>query len=156
MKKLLLFSGLMLMSLSFAMAQGKGSSALGLSLAYNTQVEITGLGIKYQYGLTDQVEISPAFTYFFENDDISAFSFDVDARYLFPLENDLTLYPILGINFTNMDFGPSSDTGFGINAGVGIRCPIADNLLLGGEFKRSVLLELADQPVISFSLLYKF
>ncbi len=157
MKKLMILSVMALVFITGSFAQ-QGESSLGVKLSYNTDAEITGVGVKYQYNLTEQLRVAPAFTYFIQNHDskVSAYAFDVDLHYLFPLEYNLTLYPIAGLNFTNIDQDSNTDSGFGLNAGVGIQYPVADNLVLNAEWKRSILMNLNDQPVISFGVSYKF
>jgi len=67
MKKIFIFLGLMFVMLSSTYAQ-KGRQAIGFGLSYGTEIESAGLGIKYQYNITNPLRIEPSFNYFFEND----------------------------------------------------------------------------------------
>lgn len=155
MRKLFILSALLLALGSTVSAQ-KGQVSLGGNLAYNTEEELTGLGVRFQYNLLDRLRMAPQFTYFIENDNKSAFSFDFDLHYSFPLDNNLTIYPIGGVNFTDLDFGPFSDSGFGLNAGIGIQFPFSDVVDFSAEYKRSILFDLKDMATIAFSVVYKF
>lgn len=72
MKKIFIFLGLMFVMLSSTYAQ-KGRQAIGFGLSYGTEIESAGLGIKYQYNITNPLRIEPSFNYFFENDNVSMF-----------------------------------------------------------------------------------
>lgn len=65
MKKIFIFLGLMFVMLSSTYAQ-KGRQAIGFGLSYGTEIESAGLGIKYQYNITNPLRIEPSFNYFFE------------------------------------------------------------------------------------------
>lgn len=67
MKKIFIFLGLMFVMLSSTYAQ-KGRQAIGFGLSYGTEIESAGLGIKYQYNITNPLRIEPSFNYFFENE----------------------------------------------------------------------------------------
>jgi len=63
MKKIFIFLGLMFVMLSGTYAQ-KGRQAIGFGLSYGTEIESAGLGIKYQYNITNPLRIEPSFNYF--------------------------------------------------------------------------------------------
>lgn len=58
MKKIFIFLGLMFVMLSSTYAQ-KGRQAIGFGLSYGTEIESAGLGIKYQYNITNPLRIEP-------------------------------------------------------------------------------------------------
>lgn len=60
MKKIFIFLGLMFVMLSSTYAQ-KGRQAIGFGLSYGTEIESAGLGIKYQYNITNPLRIEPSF-----------------------------------------------------------------------------------------------
>lgn len=74
MKKIFIFLGLMFVMLSSTYAQ-KGRQAIGFGLSYGTEIESAGLGIKYQYNITNPLRIEPSFNYFFENDNVKYVGF---------------------------------------------------------------------------------
>ena len=56
MKKIFIFLGLMFVMLSGTYAQ-KDRQAIGFGLSYGTEIESAGLGIKYQYNITNPLRI---------------------------------------------------------------------------------------------------
>lgn len=80
MKKIFIFLGLMFVMLSSTYAQ-KGRQAIGFGLSYGTEIESAGLGIKYQYNITNPLRIEPSFNYFFENDNVSMLDLNVNFHY---------------------------------------------------------------------------
>ena len=67
MKKIIIAACMTLLSFSSVFAQ-KGKQAIGGNLSYGTEIESIGLGLKYQYNITDQIRIEPSMNYFFKND----------------------------------------------------------------------------------------
>ena len=63
----------------------KGRQAIGFGLSYGTEIESAGLGIKYQYNITNPLRIEPSFNYFFENDNVSMLDLNVNFHYLCPV-----------------------------------------------------------------------
>ena len=59
MKKIFIFLGLMFVMLSGTYAQ-KDRQAIGFGLSYGTEIESAGLGIKYQYNITNPLRIEPS------------------------------------------------------------------------------------------------
>lgn len=47
----------------FCFAQ-QGKQAIGGNLSYGTEIESVGIGLKYQYNITDQIRIEPSMNYF--------------------------------------------------------------------------------------------
>lgn len=60
-----------LFSLSAGVYAQKGKQAIGFGLGYGTEIESLGLGIKYQYNITNPIRIEPSLNYFFENDNVA-------------------------------------------------------------------------------------
>ena len=96
MKKIFIFLGLMFVMLSSTYAQ-KGRQAIGFGLSYGTEIESAGLGIKYQYNITNPLRIEPSFNYFFENDNVSMLDLNVNFHYLCPVAQSVKLYPPFGL-----------------------------------------------------------
>ncbi|MCE8698430.1 autotransporter outer membrane beta-barrel domain-containing protein, partial [Phocaeicola vulgatus] len=72
----------------------KDRQAIGFGLSYGTEIESAGLGIKYQYNITNPLRIEPSFNYFFENDNVSMLDVNVNFHYLFPVAQSVKLYPL--------------------------------------------------------------
>lgn len=100
MKKIFIFLGLMFVMLSSTYAQ-KGRQAIGFGLSYGTEIESAGLGIKYQYNITNPLRIEPSFNYFFENDNVSMLDLNVNFHYLCPVAQSVKLYPLFGLTMSN-------------------------------------------------------
>ena len=45
----------------------KGRQAIGFGLSYGTEIESIGLGLKYQYNITNPIRLEPSLNYFIEN-----------------------------------------------------------------------------------------
>ena len=73
MRKILIFLGLLFVMLSGVYAQ-KGRQAIGFGLSYGTEIESIGLGLKYQYNITNPIRLEPSLNYFIENDNVSMLS----------------------------------------------------------------------------------
>ena len=99
MKKIFIFLGLMFVMLSSTYAQ-KGRQAIGFGLSYGTEIESAGLGIKYQYNITNPLRIEPSFNYFFENDNVSMLDLNVNFHYLCPVAQSVKLYPLFGLTMS--------------------------------------------------------
>lgn len=70
MKKIIIAACMTLLSFSSVFAQ-KGKQAIGGNLSYGTEIESIGLGLKYQYNITDQIRIEPSMNYFFKMTDLA-------------------------------------------------------------------------------------
>lgn len=70
MKKILFLAVCFLMLVGNTYAQ-KGKQAIGFGLSYGTEIESVGLGLKYQYNITNPIRLEPSLNYFFENDNVS-------------------------------------------------------------------------------------
>ena len=83
MRKILIFLGLLFVMLSNIYAQ-KGRQAIGFGLSYGTEIESIGLGLKYQYNITNPIRLEPSLNYFIENDNVSMLDVNMNLHYLCP------------------------------------------------------------------------
>lgn len=83
----------------------KGRQAIGFGLSYGTEIESAGLGIKYQYNITNPLRIEPSFNYFFENDNVSMLDLNVNFHYLCPVAQSVKLYPLFGLTTSMLMMG---------------------------------------------------
>lgn len=58
MKKILFLAVCFLMLVGNTYAQ-KGKQAIGFGLSYGTEIESVGLGLKYQYNITNPIRLEP-------------------------------------------------------------------------------------------------
>ena len=100
MKKILFLAVCFLMLVGNTYAQ-KGKQAIGFGLSYGTEIESVGLGLKYQYNITNPIRLEPSLNYFFENDNVSMLDVNLNFHYLFPVASKVKLYPLLGLTFSN-------------------------------------------------------
>ncbi|MDR1983829.1 MAG: porin family protein [Prevotellaceae bacterium] len=130
-----------------AQAQEKGDMAVGANVVFGSGDNFSnyGIGAKFQYNVLDPLRLEANFTYFLEKDLISMWDFSVNAHWLFPVADKLTVYPLAGLGMlgTSVDLGEfgeyfggsASDTEFGFNLGGGIDFKLTDKLILNAEVK---------------------
>ena len=156
MKKLVVLFSMMFFIMGSAFAQ-KGIQAVGVHLSYGTEIESFGIGVKYQYNITDNIRLEPSMNYFFENNGVDMFDLNANAHYLFPMASNIRVYPLAGLTFASWDAGKGVDniTRLGVNLGGGAEFDIADNLMLNFELKYQFVSDL-DQAVFNVGIAYMF
>ena len=152
MKKLVVLFSMMFFIMGSAFAQ-KGIQAAGVHLSYGTEIESFGIGVKYQYNITDNIRLEPSMNYFFENNGVDMFDLNANAHYLFPMASNIRVYPLAGLTFSSWDAGKGIDnvTRLGVNLGGGAEFDIADNLMLNFELKYQFVSDL-DQAVFNVGI----
>jgi len=60
-----------------------------------------GLGAKFQYNLTAPIRLEGSFTYFLEKNYTSMWDLNANVHYLFPVSNEVTVYPLAGLGIHN-------------------------------------------------------
>lgn len=160
MKKLIVLFSMMFFVMSSALAQ-KGIQAAGVHLSYGTEISSIGLGVKYQYNITDNIRLEPSINYFFENDGVDMFDFNATAHYLFPMANNVRLYPLAGLTVATWraDYGNDgaevTKSKFGMNLGGGGEFDITNELMVNFEIKYQLVSDF-DQAIFSVGLAYMF
>ena len=161
MKKLIVLFSMMFFIMGSAFAQ-KGIQAAGVHLSYGTEIESFGIGIKYQYNITDNIRLEPSMNYFFENNGIDQFDINANAHYLFPMASNVRIYPLAGLTFARWSFPQliggkfSNDaTRLGINFGGGAEMDITDKLMLNFELKYQLVNDF-DQAIFNLGIAYMF
>lgn len=163
MKKVIIAACMMLIGLGNAFAQ-QGKQAIGGNLSYGTEIESVGLGLKYQYNITDQIRIEPSMDYFFKNNGLSMFDINANIHYLFPVASNARLYPLAGFTYTNwhLDLGKvgdynvsGSDGKFGVNLGAGAEFNLSANWVMNLEIKYQLISDM-DQGVFNLGVAYTF
>jgi len=161
MKKFIVLFSMMFFIMGSAFAQ-KGIQAAGVHLSYGTEIESFGIGIKYQYNITDNIRLEPSMNYFFENNGIDQFDINANAHYLFPMASNVRIYPLAGLTFARWSFPQliggkfSNDaTRLGINFGGGAEMDITDKLMLNFELKYQLVNDF-DQAIFNLGIAYMF
>jgi hypothetical protein len=121
--------------------QRKGDVAIGVNFLVGIGDELTryGIGAKLQNNVMELVRMESSFSYFFKKEDISAWELGVDAHYLLPVGEAVTLYQLAGFGIQRTtvhsldDKKSSSSQNF--NIGGGIDCHISDNVIFNVEVK---------------------
>ena len=139
----------------------EGQHAVGFNFGYATGcrgINNFGIGIKYDYGFSDNLRVEPSFMYYFENKKIDMKDANINFHYLFDLGNEQThLYPIFGFSTlfgkekdvlqTNSDGTPKTNSDgsykydsdkffrFGCNLGMGFQYDITSDFGIVVEAK---------------------
>ncbi len=147
MKKLLL-----ILTLAFTVSLVSAQFKIGPGITLTPDI---GLSVKAQQGITDAIDGSAIFTYYFV-ETVDAPGFDVSAsvitlelngQYNLDLSDSFTFYPLAGLSIARASSsvsGPGGDTSFsdteiGLNLGAGINYPLSSfdlfaeaKIVLGG------------------------
>ena len=172
MRKLFLTAVIALLSIG-AFAQ-EGRPYLGGQLAYPTDIKSLGVGLKGGYGITDAIRTQATFDYFLKKDNVSCWDLNLDVHYLFPLGDNIKVYPLAGLTylrcsvdgFTQTVSTPAgsitvgsneshSDGNLGVNLGGGFQYDLSEKFALNAEVKFQIIKN-NNQGVISAGFLYKF
>ena len=153
MKKFIVLFSMMFFIMGSAFAQ-KGIQTAGVHLSYGTEIESFGIGVKYQYNITNNIRLEPSMNYFFEKNGIDMFDINANAHYLFPMANNVRVYPLAGLTFARWDLGKVT-TRLGVNIGVGDEMDITDDLILNLELKYQTVSDL-DQAIFNVGVAYIF
>ena len=137
MKKLLLMAAVAVFSISgFAQTGEKSVLVKG---GYQTEFERFGLGVEGRYGLTDNFRVAPDVIFLIPNNHTTGLYVNANLHYTFPLQDNLTLYPLAGIAMANnrVSFAGESwrDTDFGLNLGAGVDYNLDSNSYVNVEFR---------------------
>ena len=150
MKKIIIAACMALLGCGSVFAQ-QGKQAIGGNLSYGTEIESVGIGLKYQYNITDQIRIEPSMNYFFKNDGLSMFDINANIHYLFPIASNISLYPLAGFTYTNwhLDLGKAGDYD------VSMEFDLDKNWSLNFDIKYQLISDL-DQAVFNLGVAYNF
>lgn len=83
MKKIIIAACMALLGCGSVFAQ-QGKQAIGGNLSYGTEIESVGIGLKYQYNITDQIRIEPSMNYFFKMMDLACLTSTQISTTFFP------------------------------------------------------------------------
>ena len=162
MKKLIVLFSMMFFIMGSAFAQ-QGIQAAGVHLTYGTEIESFGIGVKYQYNISNNIRLEPSMNYYFENNhEIDQFDLNANVHYLFPMASNVRVYPLAGLTFARWDFGDRAGGSFtggitrlGVNLGGGAEMDITDKLMLNFELKYQFVSDL-DQAIFNVGIAYMF
>lgn len=126
-------------------AQFEGTLGMGAHVKYGMDIESPGAGIHLHYYRTNNIRFAPAFTYYLPRKGNTVWEIDADAHYIVPVSVSASLYPIVGLNYSNRKFD-ASKAGFpdeknwtkhpiGANIGLGMQHDISYRLRANFELK---------------------
>lgn len=141
----------------------KGQSSLGVGLTYGNEAKV-GLGVQYRYSFTDNWRIEPSFNYYFKHDYVSFWDLGANVHYLFPVAEQVDIYPLAGLCYFNgkahlSDWGKgwhnvnSGELAARIGAGADFK--IATNITIDVEAKY-LIVENASQLMVSAGVNFAF
>lgn len=118
-----------------------GSKSLLLKAGYQTDYERFGLGVEGRYNITDNIRLAPDVTFYFPNNHLTGLDINVNAHYVFNIQDNLSVYPLAGIGMVNNRFSYKGEsighTDFGFNLGAGVSYDISGNSFVNFDFKYS-------------------
>jgi len=152
-----------------ANAQEQGDKAVGgnLVFGYNSDFTNIGLGGKFLYNVSDAIRLEGAATFFIPKDyfgvKLSFWDVNVNAHYLYPVNDQCTFYPLVGLGLQGWKLKISesgislSTTGSDLcfNLGGGFDYKLTDQLFLNCELKYRIV-EDWNRLLISAGITYKF
>lgn len=162
MKKLLIATFVIIglaFTLNTASFAQEGRIQVGPGLAYGGEAENLGISVDGYYTINEQFRAGAAFTYFFENNNVTTYTIDFNGNYIFYNEDELTAYGIAGLNIFvyNFDFETAngdvdeSESELGLNLGAGVEYAL-DFANLFGELKLAGIGGDANQVVLGAGL----
>lgn len=146
----------------------EGQHGIGVTLGYangSYGMNNLGLGVRYNYQLSDNIRIEPSFMYYFDTDDFAEKDLSLNLHYLFNMANDkFHIYPIFGVSSIYGKEFVKDATGsvekdhffrFGCNLGMGLQYDLTDDFSLVGEAKYK-LVSTFDNVHFAFGCLMTF
>ncbi|MCR4837024.1 MAG: porin family protein [Bacteroidaceae bacterium] len=156
MKKFLMVACAMLFSA--AMFAQQGEKSLGVNFKFGLDdPKSTGIGLKGQYGFTDQIRGEASFNYFLKKDHVTEFDINLNVQYVFTF-GEFGVYPFAGVSLQSAspDYG-DSESKFGANVGAGAEYSITEKIKLNLEFTyKTGSNEFWDRSLIGVGASYKF
>ena len=136
MKKFMMLAAMMLMSIG-AFAQ-EGAMSVGAHLGYagyGDGYSPLGLGARFQYGITESIRGELDGNFWFKKNEVGLWDANVNLQYLFPVAENIKIYPLLGLTFMGTHGLDENETAFGFNIGAGAEYYLQDNLKLSLDVK---------------------
>ncbi len=170
MKKLLISIVVCFLSVYNLSAQDQtGLISVAGNLSYGTKMESLGVGLRGQYGFTDNIRGSIEYKYYIDRRNWSAWMINTDLHYVFSASDVVSLYPIAGVSISRWTWDPervkidglekflakTSESRFGMNLGFGSQIAIGHKSFLQIEAKED-LIKNYSQFVISVGFMYQF
>ena len=142
MKKLMMIAAMMLMTIGAFAQQGTTSIGVNLGYAgYGNSYNPFGIGAKVQYEFIDNWRGEFAYNYWFPKDKAGVMDFNLNVQYLFPVAENIKIYPMAGFTL-GMTHGEALKDAFdgqqtipGFNVGVGAEYLLTPELKVNADIK---------------------
>jgi len=146
MKKLLLLVAVIASTAMSAFGQtDQGERSILLQAGYQSEPGRLMLGAEGRYNITDNIRIAPDVMFLFPKDKTTGLDINVNAHYVFPLEQGFNVFPLAGIAMLNnrysgetingVKFDSKGFTDWGFNLGGGLGYNLSNNSFLNLEMK---------------------
>lgn len=165
MKKVLVILIVFFFAITTVSAQDQtGRFSFAGNINYGTKVESLGIGLRAQYGFGEHLRASGEYKYYIDRHNLSAWGTNMDGHYVFGASETVSLYPIVGLNFTRWTYdagrsnleGPKySDNRLGANLGFGGQVVLTDHTYIQIEAKEALIKDYS-QFVVSVGFMYEF
>tara|TARA_R110000823_G_scaffold288701_1_gene406889 strand:+ start:41698 stop:42213 length:516 start_codon:yes stop_codon:yes gene_type:complete len=156
MKTKKLFFATVLFFAGFMASQAQIDTRIGAELAYGTEIENLGIGANAEFGVLDNLSISPSFIYYLPKEEsfitVNWWEVNGNVNYYFLQNKSFQLYGLGGLNYTNVsvdadiDFGEfgnfssdESDGRFGLNLGAGANLDLGSSIMPFAELKYVII-----------------
>ncbi|MEO8773716.1 MAG: outer membrane beta-barrel protein [Gelidibacter sp.] len=129
-------------------------TSIGGLLAYGSEIENLGIGVNAEFGIADNLSISPSFIYYLPKSyglfKTNWMEFNANANYYFVNDDKFAVYGLGGLNYSSISVkydrevfgmtGSSSDGRFGLNLGGGANLKLSnDNIIPFAELKYVII-----------------
>lgn len=142
MKKVILAVLLAVFSLGLHAQSGKGEKSAILQAGYQSDPGRLMLGVQGRYGIANNIRLAPDVMFLFPKHKTVGLDVNVNAHYVFPLEGNLSIYPLAGLAMMNgrytgdlPDGVGKGSTNWGFNLGGGFEYQLSGSSFLNLEMK---------------------
>lgn len=147
MKKLILVIACAIMAVGSMSAQtAKGEKEILFKGGLVTDPTNLVLGAEGRYGITENIRLAPSALFYIPKNSTMGLLVDVNAQYVFPIQEGLSLYPLAGLAMHNfrtsaqnyagiLEVPAHSFTNWGFNIGVGADYNLSAKTFISGQFQ---------------------